>query len=304
MGIRLKIVLALLGLAAVLAAIGLTAISYRQNTNAPAMTKADDVATTTQQAINSQGILLPSTAERSLDRANQTYLVMIALTSLFGAMGFIASAAIYYYSKQVSTEQSAQVRDLQGQVARSGERAAEAGAIAGRANERAAILEKEAAQAKLEAEQLKQSLGWRYIEDDVSEKIVNELKKTPGNVHVAWSAGDSESFFFKLQVAKVFRLAGWKVTEQGVMVVDRLLLGIAVPKEPSGLNSPIRLALESAGWFVESYDFPPPGMVWGPNATTGEALIFIGLRPTVLVTPARPSPANQPSAAPAPSSLP
>ena len=85
---------------------------------------------------------------------------------------------------------------VEGQVADAKKEGIEAGKTAGNALVRAAELEKEAANARLETEKIKAVVTWRMISALYTAELERVLAAKPGSVHLRWQDGDPEGHFF------------------------------------------------------------------------------------------------------------
>jgi predicted signal transduction protein with EAL and GGDEF domain len=113
---------------------------------------------------------------------------------------------------------------------------------------RAATLEKEAADAKLETEKLKGQLAWRTIDANKSNELVAQLSKNPSSVFIEYVWGDSETMYLLLQIERIFTAAGWKVAVRGNQY-GGVVFGIIIPDDPNNSQSVanVRTAFSSIG---------------------------------------------------------
>lgn len=110
-------------------------------------------------------------------------------------------------SKQAISEADAKAADAN-------KIAATANAEAAKANERAAILEKDAAESRLELVKLQQKLAWRAITPEQSEKFSALLAQSPkGRITMSYLTASEEVVTFAAQLAKLLRSAGYDAPE-------------------------------------------------------------------------------------------
>ena len=106
---------------------------------------------------------------------------------------------------------------------RSDERIAELEFAGGFAEERAAQLAKDAAEARRETEQLKKEVAWREFNSRTAAKLVAELSKFPSRVTLVFISGDPETTQYCVHFRAAFVRAKWE-TE----VVGRTYMGSPV----------------------------------------------------------------------------
>jgi hypothetical protein len=88
------------------------------------------------------------------------------------------------------------------------------------AAERIASLEKETADARLEAERIKKEVAWRELNADTRAKLIAGLSTKPTSVTLVFVSGDAEATEYCAQFVSAFKQAGWKV-----QIVGRTFLG-------------------------------------------------------------------------------
>lgn len=157
--------------------------------------------------------------------------------------------------------------------------AEQAKAASADANMRAAQLEKEAETAKLETEQIKQTLAWRAISEEGAAILKNELSNKPGSVNLRYVDGDPETLYFAIQISEIMRDSGWIVEATGVKASNYLAFGIFLPDSGSEHTQTLRDAFASIGGTY-SKELPP--MQIGFNTSKIEAIMFIGTKDRAL----------------------
>jgi hypothetical protein len=99
-------------------------------------------------------------------------------------------------------------------IAEADAKAAEANKIAAQANERAALLEKDAANSRLELGRLQQKLAWRVITDEQAEHFKAIVAGAPrGKVSMTYLSNNQEVMNFAYQLAQLLRHAGYDAPE-------------------------------------------------------------------------------------------
>jgi hypothetical protein len=112
----------------------------------------------------------------SLDRANDLYTWGWRL-SVGGALITMVGVASLWWGTRVRDH------DFENQMTSLNSEAASARERAGNLEVRAAGLENEAAQARLEQERLKQAMAWRILTQEIGERLITALATTPATVN-------------------------------------------------------------------------------------------------------------------------
>jgi hypothetical protein len=98
-----------------------------------------------------------------------------------------------------------------------------------KANVRAAGLEKEAANARLETEKLKGVVAWRTISAKQGDELINTWSLKPGSVNLYWQDGDPEALFFAIQLSNVLQRSHWNVVALAMKPNNGILFELIVP---------------------------------------------------------------------------
>jgi hypothetical protein len=121
-------------------------------------------------------------------------------------------------------DEAARIRDKKAQ-----ERIAHAEAIAATANENAALLQKEAAQAKLELEKIRGQIVARTLSDEQAAIISDNLKGLPFKITLSALTNDPEAMQFAGQIQKAMAAAGFNVEVQSTIVFSsKPVVGIKI----------------------------------------------------------------------------
>lgn len=207
----------------------------------------------------------------SLDTANEFYSwgwrasVAGALLTSFG-VGFL-----FWGTRIRDRDFEIQVSTLNSEAGAARERASKLG-------ERAAGLEKQAADARLETERLKSMVVWRQIDRSSAQTLKEELSASPSKVTILYTMSDPEASALAIQIAKIFQSAQWKIAMAALSINGRLFFDLGVSTEPEATI--IHNAFKTAN--VKVFDASVP---WSDALTIGS--IFAG-SPTIVVGSRRP----------------
>lgn len=153
-----------------------------------------------------------------------------------------------------------------------------AGKTAGDALLRAATLEKEAANARLETEKLKAVVAWRTLSETQATNLGNVLSAKPGAVNLRWTDGDPEALFFAIQISQILQRAGWKVAPGSFKPANRILFGIVLPPDAGADMQTLREAFTAAKIGVSIIPFPQDGPSFNVSIIAGAPFLMIGSR--------------------------
>jgi hypothetical protein len=159
------------------------------------------------------------------DRLGILTAVVGGFAAIFGMIGFGFSLKA---GKLKDAELDRYKKESEAAIATANARSEEAKEGAGKANERAAALSKDAETARLAHEQLKEKLAWRTISADARLSLIKSLRADGGKVSLHFVAGDPESTMFALQFSEVFKAAGWDVRVTGNSYTG-ILWGMWIP---------------------------------------------------------------------------
>jgi hypothetical protein len=135
----------------------------------------------------------------SLDGWNNVMLYCLAFVAIAAISVGVAQYVIIQLAKQEAADSKAEFDKykltVEGKVADAKKEGIEAGKAAGNALVRAAELEKEAANARLETERLKQVVAWRSILPDNTSKLESALAAKPGSVNLRYMMAIQKQYF-------------------------------------------------------------------------------------------------------------
>jgi hypothetical protein len=164
----------------------------------------------------------------SLDSWNNALLMFLALGAFVAALVGVATYATIRLTKDESAESK---REFEAYRLDS--------------NLRAAGLEKEAADARLQTEQIKQVVSWRILQPDIAERFKKALGASPGRVNLRFTDGDAESLFFAIQLSKILEAANWQVAG-GSEKTNSIMFGINLPDPATDDMVKLRAAFSAA----------------------------------------------------------
>jgi len=146
---------------------------------------------------------------------------------------------------------------------------ANANATAATANERAAALEKDAAQARAEQERLKTQISWRRITKEQHDEIVSNLRGRRLAITIKWPASDPEAGVFADDIGKTLRDAGMTLSGEP-FISDTPVFGLGVSKMPRGDQVP------SDDWIALADAFKKAGWIFGLAEPAERLTITVG----------------------------
>jgi hypothetical protein len=213
------------------------------------------------------------TATDRLNNANRAYLIFGAFIGVFSVLTLGASFLIYRFSNEKSAiEQSIsdqKDRDMEAYKAGVAVQVASANKAASDALIRAAQLEKDAADARLETERLKAAVTWRTLSNSEAAHLQAALGRRPGAVNLRYMDGDPEALFLAIQISKILAAAHWQVAGGSWKPGGMLVFGLILPDGTGNDAQALRAAFSAAGLSF-STNLPPPS---GSSVSFNEATI-------------------------------
>jgi hypothetical protein len=209
-----------------------------------------------------------------------------------GVSGLIAGLSTWFVVKlqraeiaQSAIELTQYKSDAAVKVEEAKKEGVQAGKAAGNALVRAAELEKEAANARLETEKLKGAIAWRIIPPEELAKLQLFVAANPGSVNIQYTEGDPEALYLAMQFFKVFNEAHWNVGFGSLGLVDGIVFGIAIPDNAQSDVKSVRAALSSANIPFGTV-IPPSAAARSSGTKVNGPLLMIGSKITAYsVTP-------------------
>jgi hypothetical protein len=151
-------------------------------------------------------------------------------------------------------------------------------------NEKAAQLEKDAANARLETEKLKQTVAWRTIPAAAATALQAALAAHPGSVNLRYTDGDPEALYLAVQFSKIFSDAHWQVAPGSLKLANALVFGLALP-DANGDGQILRDAFNVAHVGFSTDPLPPMAAAFSVMTIQGAPTLMVGSRPPVQIAP-------------------
>jgi hypothetical protein len=143
-----------------------------------------------------------------------------------------------------------------------------------------AVLNKEAWDARREAEQMKTLVAWRVISQTDINELIARLSTHPSSVIIEFISNDPETMYLVSQLDKAFHDAKWTVYTEPIEPVNGCVFGIDIPPDDNPDLPVIRTSFSAAK--IPFTPATPPallGLSFAPPAESkGSALIFVGIR--------------------------
>ena len=168
-----------------------------------------------------------------LDIANAIYNtanVILILGAVLVAVGTIAAIWTGGIRDRFADERISQ---NEAETFRAVADAASANKGAARANERTALLENEAEQARLETERLRQQMAWRRLNEGQIRKIASGVAGLAIPLQLTGIANDPESMLFASDIRRALLTAGIKTPINSAVIAGAVVVGIIIrgPKD-------------------------------------------------------------------------
>jgi hypothetical protein len=219
----------------------------------------------------------------SLHAWENVMVLFLGVAAIAAAFVGISTYAVVQLQKQEAAdakkEFDAYKLTVEGQVSDAKKEGIEAGKTAGNAVLRAAELEKEAANARLQTEQIKAVVAWRTIPPAVAAELERILAEKPGSVNLRWMDGDPEAMFLAIQFSQILAKAKWQLAPGAVKPANTIMFGISLPDADGVDAQTLRTAFSSAH-LPFSTDSAPSGGGLSFNIATiaGAPTLMIGSR--------------------------
>lgn len=220
--------------------------------------------------------------ERLVAFAATARIIGLALAAIAGIVSLASTWLQTDWQAQLSArkDEAARQREaaLQERIATAQVEAARAAEAAGKAHERAAGLERDAEQARVQHERLKEQVAWRTMSPETFSALANALKNGSGRVTLAYMIVDTEAMYFGYQISRALHLANtWLVQLEPRTYSDVLLLGLTITgRNPAAVRA-LRDAFKTSGLEFYSDDVPDPHLSIRPPEPP-DALIMIGAK--------------------------
>lgn len=132
-----------------------------------------------------------------------TFLEASAITDAGVGIGIVGEVLFGMFNNRIQTELRTRSNDKLGTAVKT----------AGEANERAAKLEREAAEARGKVADIERLTAWRHIHSDDAKKVVDAIRPIVDSLDVLieYEASDRESYAYSVEFWTIFSQAGAKV---------------------------------------------------------------------------------------------
>jgi hypothetical protein len=211
----------------------------------------------------------------------------------FLGIGAIAAVIVGIATYAVIRLQKAEAKDasdayelyklgVAAQVADAKREGIEAGRTAGDALVRAAELEKEAANARLETEKIKRAVAWRVISPEDALKLEKALVAKPGSVNLRYTDGDPEALYLAVQISQILTKANWHIAPGAIKPSNAIFFGIGLPDANGGDSQTLRGAFSAANIRFSISALPSGGVGFSISTIAGAPTLMIGSKQPAL----------------------
>jgi hypothetical protein len=218
----------------------------------------------------------------SLHSWEQLMLVALGGAALAAVFIVVTSTAVVVLTRaaadQTKREFDVYRLTVEGQVADARKEGIEAGKTAGNALVRAAELEKEAANARLQTEQIKAVVAWRTIPPVAASELERILVERPGSVNLRYMDGDPEALFLAIQISQILGKANWQIAPGAVKPANAIVFGIVLPDATGADAQKLREAFSRAQVPFSSDPMPSEGAAFNISTIDGAPTLMIGSR--------------------------
>lgn len=152
------------------------------------------------------------------------------------------------------------------------------------AGERAAQLERDAANARLETERLKQTVAWRTIPSETATALERALAAKVGAVNLRYTDGDPEALYLAAQFSRIFAQAHWQIAPGSVKLSNSVVFGLWIP-DATGDGQLLRDAFAAAHIGFDPNPLPPMGAAFNVMTIPRAPTFMVGSRPPVQLPP-------------------
>jgi hypothetical protein len=208
--------------------------------------------------------------------SNVFFWVGIAALLFLGASEVISHRYTERKDELVAEEQKRTERQHRDEIARLDLETAQA-------NERSAVLEKDAAELKASNLSLEQQIAPRRLKPEDIERLILILRHHPGETIAIESYSlDAEAAAFGEQILRILRAENFPFDDRrmSLSVLGNILLGLRVTGTDAAFASDLRDLFNSSG--LSASDQPPSlgtGMTMGNPLAAAPVNLFIGVKP-------------------------
>jgi hypothetical protein len=221
----------------------------------------------------------------SLDAWNNIIVAFLGVTAA-AALVVVVATYIAFQLQKLEAKQASDALErykigVAAQVADAKREGIEAGKTAGDAMLRAAGLEKEAADARLQTERLKAQLAWRTLSADEAAALKAALAKHPGSVNLRYMDGDPEALFFAIQISRLLGETQWAIAPGAVKPANTIVFGISLPDSEGPDAVALREAFSAAHLPFGTDPLPQAGASFNVSTIDGAPILMVGSKQPV-----------------------
>jgi hypothetical protein len=224
--------------------------------------------------------------ERALDLANAVNVSALWAAAIAGAFIAVTGYFIIKWQGEIQRAKDASFEayklGVSAQVAEARKEGIEAGKTAGNAVLRAAELEKDAANARLETEKIKEVVAWRTIQPESASELEKVLAAKPGAVNLRYMDGDPEALFLAIQISQILTKAHWQVAPGAVKPSNAIVFGIDLPDATGADAQALREAFTAAKVPFSPNALPTAGISFSVSTIANAPTLMVGSRAPVL----------------------
>jgi hypothetical protein len=149
------------------------------------------------------------------------------------------------------------------------------------AKERAAKLENDANQARLEQERLKSVVQWRQLSDETANKLHSALEAIPTSasspIVLSYAQNNDEALYYMFQIGRQFWSGrGWELSLQTRSYTGIIWYGLRVFGPDNETTRAIRAAFATAGIEFSTDEPPGPYSSFGVMASPTATVVLVG----------------------------
>jgi hypothetical protein len=222
----------------------------------------------------------------SLDGWNNVMLACLAFVAIAAVSVLLAQYVITQLAKQEAAESQAALDKykltVEAKVAEARSEGIKAGETASNALVRAAELEKEAANARLETEKIKSVVQWRTFSASQNAGMESALSAKPGSINLRWMDGDPEAMFLAIQLSQILQRAHWSVAPGAIKPANGIIFGLLLPPVAGDDAETLRKALIAAKLSFSAVPAPAEGVSFNTSFIEGAPFLYIGSRMPVV----------------------
>ena len=222
---------------------------------------------------------------QSLQTFSQLLLWVTAIAGGVAVVtGFLSTVLANKASDAIQAEADKRIAEANATATTATVRVEEARTEAARLTERAAQLEKDAAEARLEQERLKALVAWRPWSPAQAARLEAAVRGSRAGVLIEYDSSDTETRWFAINLGRSFEAAGWQVGLTSGTTAGAISFGLFAPNGPQPSTDVVRRGLAAAGVPFVTDEPPPFGMAFG-GGPQGAARVRVGSRPVPLLAP-------------------